>query len=456
MSAHKISAISRRAFLAAGARLGAALAAPSVLHAATRPSHRARRVLDGRALGLVPDARADQTLPLAHALRQAARENAWIRLPPGTLRIGALDVRVPVRLIGHKGSRLLLRKGAGRLLSARGVPVELEAVILDGNGEGGPDDALVEIVEASRLHLDGCRIEHFDGTALHLAGCRGRIADCLIRDMGNAALFAQDSHGLRITGNTVRNCANNGVLVWQSAKRPDGALIADNDIRQIGARLGGDGPNGNGINIYRAGNVTIRHNRIRACAFSAIRNNSGDDCRILDNDCRDIKEVAIFVEFAWRHALVRGNRVRTAGAGISATNMDHGGRGAMIENNTVEDVRPRIRSVDIHGYGIAAEADTVIRRNVVRKASHCGLSLGWGPYLDNVKAVRNRLEDCGHGIIVSVSEGAGRVVIVENEIVRPRRRAIAGFDHAEPVTGELLGAREVPSHVSLRGNRVRR
>ncbi len=439
--------LTRRAVLRAGAGLGSLLAAPGLLQA-RMPGE----IVDGRILGLEPDSPEDQTARLEQALRAVAIEDHGLRLPPGTLRIGELRTDVSVHLTGQKGSRLMLRPGARWLLAVHGASVRLEGISLAGEGGGSPDDALIEIVDAPYLKVAHCHLEHFNGTGLRILGSQGEISGCRIRDMGNAALFAQDNRRLTIRNNTVRNCANNGILVWQSEKRQDGAVIVGNDIRDIGARFGGDGPNGNGINVFRAGGVTIRGNRIRSCAFSAIRNNSGDDCRIIDNRCEDLKEVAIFVEFAWRRALVRGNRIRNAGAGISATNMDHGGRGAVIENNVVENVRPRIRSVDIHGYGIAAEADTVIRGNVVRKASYCGLSLGWGPYLDNVKAVRNRLEDCGYGIIVSVTEGAGRVEIIDNAIVRPRHSAIAGFDHVEMVIQEMLGRQPLPAHVKAAGN----
>jgi uncharacterized secreted repeat protein (TIGR03808 family) len=445
----------RRALLWAGGRLLAAAAgAAAGLVSPAAGRKRPRRVLRAERLGLAADPRRDQTDALRRALRAAARADAWLRLPKGTVVAGEIDFAGAVRLLGGRGRRLALARGARYLLRLAGGPVLMEGVEIDGRGRGRLEDALLAISGADLVRLRECVLHRFDGHGLRLEECGGAIHGCRMERLGNAALFATDCTGLRIIANRVRRCANNGILVWQSEKRPDGAVIAGNDIGDIGARLGGDGPNGNGINVFRAGGVTVRDNRIRKCAFTAIRNNSGDDCRIIDNDCADLGEVAIFVEFAWRRAVVRGNRIRRASAGISATNLDHGGRGALIEDNVVEDVRPRIRSVDVLGYGIAAEADALVRGNVVRNASQCGLAIGWGPYLENVRAIANRLEDCTYGIAVSVTAGAGRAELRRNVIIRPRRGAIVGFDHALPATGELIAADNPPPHLTIADNRL--
>ena len=77
------------------------------------------------------------------------------------------------------------------------------------------------------------------------------------------ALFANDSRGLIISANTIRRSGNGGIRVWQSEKRHDGTLVADNTIEDIRARAGGTGQNGNAINVFRAGDVIVRGNHIR-------------------------------------------------------------------------------------------------------------------------------------------------------------------------------------------------
>ncbi len=412
-------------------------------------------VILARDLGLHPDPKKDQTLLFYKALREAAERGLWLQLDDGDYLIAELEAYFPVRIAGGDRTRIRLRREGRYLMHLENATVSLKLLTFSGDEGGYDQDALVHVQESSRLSIKACSFEAYDGTALVLEKCSGIVASNRFRELTDAALFSIDGRALRITGNAVQACGNNGILVWQSEKRADGSIIEDNEIADIRNRSGGDGPYGNGINVFRAGRVTIRRNKVRRCAYSAIRNNSGDDCQILENECEDLGEVAIFVEFAWRRARVRGNRIRRASAGISCTNMDHGGRGGIIENNVVEDVRPRIASVDTLGYGISAEADTIIRNNKVRKASDCGISLGWGRYLRNVTATKNQLEDCTYGIGISVVRGVGRAVVTYNTIIRPVKGAILGFDHDRPVTGDFMKGTRPPRHILLRGNVVK-
>jgi hypothetical protein len=79
----------------------------------------------------------------------------------------------------------------------------------------------------------------------------------------------------------VRDCANGGILVHRWSVGEDATIVARNRVMRIAARAGGTGQNGNGINIFRAGNVMVTDNHVSDCAFSAIRANSGEqhpDC----------------------------------------------------------------------------------------------------------------------------------------------------------------------------------
>ena len=69
-----------------------------------------------------------------------------------------------------------------------------------------------------------------------------------------------------IAGNTVRGAGNGGILVWRSTPGDDGTLVADNRIEDIANKSGGSGQWGNAINVFRAGNVIVRGNRIRNAA----------------------------------------------------------------------------------------------------------------------------------------------------------------------------------------------
>ena len=63
--------------------------------------------------------------------------------------------------------------------------------------------------------------------------------------------------------------------------------MVDNRIEDIDNRAGGSGQYGNAINVFRAGNVIVRGNRIRNCAFSAVRGNAASNLQIEGNTITD-------------------------------------------------------------------------------------------------------------------------------------------------------------------------
>src|SRR5690606_12330312 len=128
-----------------------------------------------------------------------------------------------------------------------------------------------------------------------------------------------------IVGNTVADCGNGGILVHRWEKGEDGTIVTGNRIERISAAHGGTGQFGNGINVYRAGNVIVADNRIADCAFSAIRSNSGSNVQITGNNCARSGETAIYSEFAFEGAIISSNIVDGAANGISIVNFNEGG-----------------------------------------------------------------------------------------------------------------------------------
>ncbi len=124
---------------------------------------------------------------------------------------------------------------------------------------------------------------------------------------------------LVITANTIRNGGNGGIRIWQSVKRHDGSIVADNTIEDIEARAGGTGENGNAINVFRAADVIVRNNIIRRAAYSAIRGNASSNMQIIGNNCAALKETALYAEFDFEGAIVADNVVDTAENG----DLDH-------------------------------------------------------------------------------------------------------------------------------------
>jgi uncharacterized secreted repeat protein (TIGR03808 family) len=283
----------------------------------------------------------------------------------------------------------------------------------------------------------------------------GAIRNSTVSGCARTAIFSLDAQGLEIVHNCIQDMGDNGIQVWRSEKGEDGTLVAFNRIERVKALSGGNGPYGNAINVFRAGNVVVANNRIADCAFSAVRVHSGSNVQVLGNNCSRFDEMAIYVEFAFEGAVVAGNLVEQAASGISITNFNHGGRMAVVANNVVRDMLGARSNPDSKAIGIAVEADTAVTGNVIDNAPHAGLWLGWGYALRNVAATGNMLKDCGIGIAASTAAGAGQALIANNVISGSKTAAILGMDHATPTTRDLaLPGAEPPTHLSVTGNLV--
>ena len=344
------------------------------------------------------------------------------------------------------------------MMEVRGRRAMLRNLVLDGRGQfrgaRGNDNGLLYLRNVEQVHLSHCRIDGAGGHGVALEECGGVIEKCTIRNVADAAIFSVGGSGLQVKGNAIADCGNGGILIWQWDKRHDGSVVSGNHIRRVRADDGGTGQNGNGINVFRAGGVRVVGNDIAECAFSAVRNNSGDNVSIVRNRCLHSGEVAIFVEFSFYNALVERNIIDDAASGISIANLREGGRKARVVGNIVRNIRNVVGAEGEQPCGIAAEGDTLIQGNLVENCPNLGLQLGWGPYLQNVRAVRNTIRRVSVGAAVSVVEKAGIAELVSN-IFEDVDIAVAGYRYTERVTGELVGARQVPRNIRLRGNVVR-
>ena len=200
----------------------------------------------------------------------------------------------------------------------------------------------------------------------------------------------------------MRDCGDNGILVWRSEAGEDGTLVTANRIERIAAKSGGSGQNGNGVNVFRAGSVLVSANRIADCAFSAIRSNAGSNCQMIGNSCARIGEVALYAEFAFEGVVIANNLVDKAAMGISVTNFKQGGRLAVVQGNLIRNLFFR-KDVDSRGIGIAIEADSVVSGNVIEDAPGFGILIGWGSYLRDVSVTDNLIRNSHIGIGVSTA-----------------------------------------------------
>jgi uncharacterized secreted repeat protein (TIGR03808 family) len=308
--------------------------------------------------------------------------------------------------------------------------------------------ALIDAKQVSQLVIENCSLEG-GAFGLSLESCSGNIRGNSISGQADAGIFSSNAKALEIASNTVSNCGNNGIQVWQSDKREDGTIVHHNRISDISARAGGSGQNGNGINVFRAGNVIVSTNRISDCAYSAVRNNGGDNCQIIGNAISRTAEVGIYVEFEFAGTIIANNVLDDVGFGISVTNFDVGGRMATVSGNIIRRAKGSTTEGVKAGGGIFAEADTIVANNIVEDARDFGIGLGWGDKCRNLSANSNLIRRTPRGILVSVTNGAKQVRIAGNQF-DDVAVAIEGRDYETVRTGDLLLAPETaPAHVYL-------
>jgi uncharacterized secreted repeat protein (TIGR03808 family) len=440
--------LNRRHLLTAAAAGTAALAAPLSAFG-----------LDAAHFGVHPGAPDDQSHALQRAIDQAARTRVPLMLAPGVYRAGGLTLPAGAQLAGIRGAtRLILTHGPSLLSAEHAETVSLTGLTLDGGGQPLPAGrALVHFDDVKAVRISDCQVAGAGGNGVTLESCDGEVTHSTITGTADNALFCNDSRSLLIAANIIAKSGNGGIRVWQSDKRRDGSLIADNRIEDTSARAGGTGENGNAINVFRAADVIVRGNHIRNAAFSAIRGNSASNIQIIGNNCAALDETAIYSEFGFEGAVIADNVIDGAENGISVTNFNEGGRLATVRGNIVRNLgtRRRDRPLEEAGIGIGVEADTVVSGNVIERAPRAGISVGWGPYLRNVAVTGNVVREAGFGVAVSVVAGAGVAVISGNLFAGTTRGAIVGMEWHKAVTGDLAlaGAERYPQ-LKIGGNQV--
>lgn len=418
--------IDRRSLIATGAGLGlSGLAAASADAGPRDPSFVGH---GGASVSLQPGTERSQTAAIQTAIDRAAETGAPVVLPPGRFVCGALTLRSGTKLVGAHGATSLIARDPEPLVNCRGVrDIRIEGLRLDG--------------------------QSFAESLVRLEGCEGTVSDCRIDGARGSGIFCLDGTRVLIAFNRIENCANNGIQVWRSAPGSDGARIVSNVVTGIAAQGGGSGQNGNGINVFRAGDVLVSGNSISQCTYSAVRGNAASKLQVINNNCRELGEVAIYAEFGFEGAIIAQNVIDRAATGIAVTNFNEGGRLAIVQGNLVRRLKRRKHEpVDKRGDGIAVEADTVVSGNVIEEAEATGLSIGWGPYMRQVIATANIIRSCDVGIGVTADERAGACLVNGNMISGAKRGAIRRFDHDRLIGSELVLQETVTGRVRLSGN----
>jgi uncharacterized secreted repeat protein (TIGR03808 family) len=412
-------------------------------------------------LGVYPAAFDDQSRSFSQMLQSASETGAPIFLPPGDYVVSNLTLPGQVRLSGVPGATRIVYGGDGHLMLAEDAEhLELSGVVLDGSNRWLADhvQGLLEARRTRHFVLDNCTILGSARNGVSLERVSGRIERSHISGAAEAGIYSVEGGRMQITGNTVSDCGNGGILVHRWRPAEDGAMITGNRVERIRATRGGTGQYGNGINIFRADGVIVANNLVSDCAFSAIRANSASNIQIGANTCTRSGETAIYSEFSFEGAVIASNIVDGAANGISIVNFNEGGRMAVCSGNLVRNLStegPYPADLPGFGAGITVEADTSVTGNVIENAPLHGIGIGWGPFMRNVVATGNVIRDAGRGIAVSVVDGTGAAVISDNIIAGAKDGAIVGMEWARAVTGDLAESNDSGyRHLMVERNQV--
>ncbi|RLQ87494.1 TIGR03808 family TAT-translocated repetitive protein [Notoacmeibacter ruber] len=409
---------------------------------------RLRGGIDATEFGLRPNATDDQSAIFQRMIDEADRRNLPIDLPPGVYPLSNIRLPKRTRLSGVPGATRIRYSGRGFLFRAENAAhITLDGLSIDGQNRWLSDDseALIELRQPGEVHMTGCEVVGAGKTALQIEGASGLLRDNHISGAASIGLFARQSEGLSIEGNTVERCGDGGILVHRWEEGEDATQIRGNRISEIGAASGGTGQYGNGINIYRAQNVIVADNIVTDCAFSAIRGNTASGMIARGNQCLRSGETALYAEFGTTGSIIDGNLIDGAANGISVVNFDSGGRLSSVSSNIVRNIvdhGPTAEDAAGFGIGIAVEADTAVAANVVEKAARFGMAAGWGPYLRAVSMTGNVVRESPVGLAVTVAEGAGKAVVTGNTFQAVPQGAIVGYRWTERASDDLAGLSE--------------
>jgi uncharacterized secreted repeat protein (TIGR03808 family) len=452
--------LDRRNFLTATALGGAAAVQPFATERAVAAPLSVLGI-DALHFGVRAGNPDDQSGPLQNAIDQAAGARVPLVLGPGVYRAGDLKLPSGAQIVGVRGAtRLLLTHGPSLISATRADNIGLLGLTLDGGNLPLPDGRGVVVFAGGQgVRITDCEIAASTRHGIVLEQVEGEVIGTLIRDVSRTALFSRDARSLMIARNTIRAVGNNGIQIWRNQAGDDGTLVTDNRIEGVLARAGGSGQNGNGINVFRAANVVVQGNRIRGCAFSAVRGNTASNLQVTGNNATGSGEVAIYAEFGFEGAVIANNAVDGAALGVVVTNFNEGGRLAVVQGNVIRNLgnrRPEGTDPnDGAGIGIGVEADSSVTGNVIENAPTAGISVGYGKHMRDVTVTGNVVRQVGVGIAVSVAPGAGAAVIADNLIAAAERGAIVGMEWKKQVTGDLVKDSTRFAQLAISGNRVR-
>src|SRR3989304_2989821 len=216
--------VGRRQLLMGGLGLGLAAAAGPRL-AASREETDAPQAFS--TYGIVPGGgEIDQTATLQLAADDAAETGMPLFPPAGIYSTSRLTLKSGTQITGVPGRSILHYRDGGAILSLENVG-NVRLAGLGPNGKGKPlgeRGALLAATETKHLDLSDCRFVGSAEDGVVLRKVSGWIKDCEIGDIRKGGLFSEDAGGLQTANNHVRDCGDNGIMVWRAGAGGGAAL----------------------------------------------------------------------------------------------------------------------------------------------------------------------------------------------------------------------------------------
>ncbi|MGG6897913.1 TIGR03808 family TAT-translocated repetitive protein [Rhizobium sp. BR 315] len=350
-----------------------------------------------------------------------------------------------------------LSAAAPYLLNVNNVPdVVVRGINFDGsnqtiNGSGIAGLIRFDGSSTTDFIFSECNVSKSMATGVvAVNNARGRIADNRISNCG-IGIFAIDSQ-VFIENNGLSTLNDNGICVWASTVGGNGSVVSGNTVNWVDNASGGTGQYGNGILVYRAGNVKISENNVFNTKFSAIRLNAANNGHVVNNYCWNMREVAIFIEAPGAGenlsgGIISGNNIDTAGLGISVANSGLYGDGiadrCVVSNNNIINITnnaipyPDGSTSLTTGRGITVETDTIVTNNVISLTVGAAIGLGVNDAAKDIMATGNLINNCPMGIAYSTNNSASSILVSSN-VVRGYRDISNVADPNYPISGAIV------------------
>lgn len=377
---------------------------------------------------------ADRTAEVQAAIDKAVRAGSNVELEAGIYGISKLVLTSSVNFsVKSKGIKFY-QLSHEPIFNISADNVTLSGIEMIGNPQGA---GLIHADNSQKLVLSHSNLHSGGGTAITAIRSSGQLYDNAIKGF-DVGIYAYDNKNFSIYQNSLRHLSDNGILVWRSVSGADGTRIFDNQIDNIGAKSGGNGPYGNGINVFRADDVKIFNNKISECAFSAIRCNNAQRTSISYNKISDCKEVALYAEFGSYGTNITNNEINNAAYGISVPNQDNPKGMTLIENNIISNiygyspVNPDVKEAS----AISVERNTIVRNNRISNVNGFGIRAGWGEFANELEVYNNKISDVKIGIAKSMV-GSGPILIKNNIFQKIHDYRISGYEWHSRVKDEI-------------------